>query len=335
MKQAQGQPGGVPTAQAPAAPAITYAKPDGWVEDPAAGMRKASFHVGADEKKLEITAIDLFLGAADLLSNVNRWRQQVELPPSTLDEVQKSVKKVSTLGVEGQLVELESPADKPPQRAIYAVLAKRPDKVWFLTMKGNAELARQERERFVEFVKSVKLAKRSGMPANHAGTPPAGTPHAGMPPAGTTRPAIPPIAPFTYKAPANWKPGEVRGMRKAAFTVTKDDLQAEVTVIDLSAKAGDLLPNVNRWREQLKLESVTQEVLDKTVKKIPVDGIDGHYVELLAAEDAKPRTGIFGLILIRGSKSWYVKMIGNAELLEAQRDSLEQFIRSIKFQPDK
>jgi len=41
------------------------------------------------------------------------------------------------------------------------------------------------------------------------------------------------------------------------------------------------------------------------------------------------------LILIRGSKSWYVKMIGNAELLEAQRDSLEQFIRSIKFQPDK
>ena len=51
-------------------------------------------------------------------------------------------------------------------------------------------------------------------------------------------------------------------MRKAAFEIEDGEQRVEMTVIDLSVRAGGLLPNVNRWRGQIQLEKVTQEELD-------------------------------------------------------------------------
>ncbi|MFV2065448.1 MAG: hypothetical protein ACC645_00600 [Pirellulales bacterium] len=136
---------------------------------------------------------------------------------------------------------------------------------------------------------------------------------------------------LTYDAPKTWTPGKVGGMRKAAFQVTDGEKQAEVTVIDLAAAAGDLLPNVNRWRGQIELGAMTQAEMDAELSPMAIDGRAGNYVRLVGPESAKPREAILGVILVDGGQSWFFKMKGSAELVERERDNFESFVRSIKF----
>ena len=59
----------------------------------------------------------------------------------------------------------------------------------------------------------------------------------------TARPATMPRAPEkpVCETPEGWSPGQVGGMRKAAYVVEKGDKKVEITVIDLAAMAGALL----------------------------------------------------------------------------------------------
>ena len=125
---------------------LAYTVPKGWTPEPLQGMRKAAFHVVDGDRKVEITVIDLTPIAADLLLNVNRWREQIGLGPITKEELPKAVKPIPTMGVQGQYVELQTPKATKPAQAILAVVALRPDKVWFFKMFGDTELVLRESE---------------------------------------------------------------------------------------------------------------------------------------------------------------------------------------------
>ena len=70
---------------------------------------------------------------------------------------------------------------------------------------------------------------------------------------------------LTFSIPEGWRAGKRSMMRKAAFVVGDGESTAEITVIDLSRGAGELLPNVNRWRGQVDpdLEPLDEETLRK------------------------------------------------------------------------
>ena len=135
----------------------------------------------------------------------------------------------------------------------------------------------------------------------------------------------------TYETPEGWNEVRATDMRKAAFNVSDGQQQALITVIDLSERAGDLLPNVNRWRRQVKLGPITHEQLDRQAEEIKVGGAVGHYVELVGPEDAKPRKSILGVIVLTEGKSWFIKLTGDAPLAEREKGRFKSFVNSIRF----
>lgn len=135
-----------------------------------------------------------------------------------------------------------------------------------------------------------------------------------------------------YDAPQGWKPGKAGGLRKAAFEVQADGQHVEITVIDLAEAAGEVLPNVNRWRGQVKLGETTDAELKKEAKQIEVDGVEGIYVELIGPESTSPRQTILGVIAIHGGKSWFIKLQGDSELAAREKSHFEEFVKSVKFQ---
>lgn len=58
----------------------------GWREEPGEKLRYATFKIGPREDPLELTVIPLG-GGGTLLSNVNRWRDQMGLPRVTEDDL--------------------------------------------------------------------------------------------------------------------------------------------------------------------------------------------------------------------------------------------------------
>ena len=148
--------------------------------------------------------------------------------------------------------------------------------------------------------------------------------------------AAPPqsTANLEYKVPAGWESQPVGGMRKAAFLVHDGDQKAEMTVIDLEAAAGALLPNINRWRGQLQLSPTTQDDLDRELKKISVDGVEGQYIELLGPKDAKRPQAMLGVVAVERGKAWFFKFLGDAPLVLREKQHFEEFVRSVKFPQD-
>jgi len=139
---------------------FTYTTPDGWSPIAAGGMRRAAFKVSEGEREVEVTVITLPQSGGERLSNVNRWRQQIQLSDTTADQLANDIQKISLASASGDYVKLVG-----PEEAILAVLADFQGTTWFFKLKGNADLAEQERERFEAFVQSVKFsAERNGSP---------------------------------------------------------------------------------------------------------------------------------------------------------------------------
>ncbi|MHB8972215.1 MAG: hypothetical protein ACYC3X_20490 [Pirellulaceae bacterium] len=131
--------------------------------------------------------------------------------------------------------------------------------------------------------------------------------------------------------PDGWSPVPVEGMRKAAFRVERDSRKVDITLIDLAASAGDLLPNVNRWRQQIKLAEITQEELSKSMKEMELGGVVGHYVELIGPESEQPRQAVLAVIAIRESRAWFAKLWGDADLALEERERFQTFVQSLRF----
>jgi len=91
--------------------------PEGWREQPESGMRAATFVLEADAP-LELTVIPLPLPAGDpaeyVLSNVNRWRDQLGLPPLSREELPNQSRTIQLADGVATLVDLVGPGSDEP-----------------------------------------------------------------------------------------------------------------------------------------------------------------------------------------------------------------------------
>jgi hypothetical protein len=137
---------------------LKYEVPTGWHQGQAGAMRKAAFAVEDGSRSVSITVVVTEGAMADdITANVNRWRGQVGLPPANKAEVDASVKPIQIGDTAGSFVEIVGSKESGPQRAVYGAIAPRDGKVWSITMRGDAELAARERQRFEAFVKSIQF----------------------------------------------------------------------------------------------------------------------------------------------------------------------------------
>jgi len=135
---------------------LTWQVPVGWVLAPAASsMRYATLSVtGADGAKGEI-AVSHFPGdVGGDLSNVNRWRQQVSLPP--VDE-KDLAPLVSTITAGSQKISVIDVTG--PEIRLAAGWARHGEDTWFFKFTGPAALVGAEKAKFTAFLESVRFTK--------------------------------------------------------------------------------------------------------------------------------------------------------------------------------
>ena len=136
------------------------ATPAGWQPKPALGPRRAAFHVGEGAGAAEVTVFDFSTEKPQMaspLANVDRWRGEIGLPPTDESELAKMAEKVTISGKDGIFVAMESPAGHEPLEATLAAMCERDGQVWFFKMKGPRDTVMAERERFMEWLKSIQF----------------------------------------------------------------------------------------------------------------------------------------------------------------------------------
>jgi hypothetical protein len=284
----------------------TWSLPEGWTQKPGEGMRFATLVYGEGKDQLEMSVMALPMNdpADDVLRNVNRWRDQLKLAEIEAPQLAETTEKMEVGGNEVVVVDLTGESSGQ-------------------SMMGNAPFAGG----------AAPFAGGSGqMPAGH---PPIGNDTNKSAPSGTAAgsgaASTPGTSPIEYEKPGNWEPGEVRGIRVAAFRIPDEVGFAEVTVIPMALVAGDVLSNVNIWRGQLGLDNTTEEQLSDYTETLDVNGQSATFVELLGNEKADPRQAILAAILPRADAVWFFKAIGNADSVQKEKTNFIEFIRSVKF----
>lgn len=128
------------------------------------------------------------------------------------------------------------------------------------------------------------------------------------------------VATLSYTVPSSWNEQPATGMRAASFLAG----QVDISVVRLAGSAGGDLANVNRWRQQIGLESWTDaELLAQTSQQ---DTLLGKARLVSFASEAEQITA--ATIDYQGD-SLFVKMHGPKEATEAQKTALTAFLRTI------
>jgi hypothetical protein len=138
---------------------LTYEVPKDWSPGTMNAMRKAAFQVTDGDQKIEIT---IATAGGDLLANINRWRGQIGLEPTTQPELDQQMKKLKVGSSSGDYIELTGPADAPKPQSIYGVIVNHTGQTWFFKLVGDTALAQREKSNFESFVQSVKFNGAEG-----------------------------------------------------------------------------------------------------------------------------------------------------------------------------
>jgi hypothetical protein len=133
-----------------------------------------------------------------------------------------------------------------------------------------------------------------------------------------------------FDAPADWKPLGRTGMSVATYRVA-DNPPLDLTVTPLPPMAGEVLPNVNRWRGQLGLPPTNEAEVSKDVTPVKVAGQEGNLVDLTGpnpAPDGKPQQRMLAAIVPLGGRVWFFKLSGAAERVGPQKQAFETLVKS-------
>ena len=103
---------------------------------------------------------------------------------------------------------------------------------------------------------------------------------------------------------------------------------ATITVATFDGTAGELSPNVARWARQLGIKPPDENETVKAVSSIEIDGYSGQRVKLKNPNDGQAL--LVDWVEIQGN-AWFIKMMGNAAVVEKSIPTMDAFSKSIRF----
>lgn len=130
---------------------LTYDIPAEWTESVPGMFQFALFTSGEGDDAAEVS-ISNAGGTLDL--NVNRWRNQIGLPPVSMAEMNESLEETEVGGKPAVRIQIDG-----SEKSIRGVIVPGGEGNWFFKLTGPAELVGQETERFDAFVESVQFAE--------------------------------------------------------------------------------------------------------------------------------------------------------------------------------
>lgn len=160
---------------------------------------------------------------------------------------------------------------------------------------------------------------------------PIAAPNAGaMPPRMGSRPTGPAAEKpeVKFDKPEGWQESGGTPFSVAAFEVVEGDQRIETTV---SPTGGDLLANMNRWRDQVGLPHFTREEMEKAFESREVNGQPAKFIEMHSPDGAPKKDSILGVVVEDGERTWFVKLRGSTELAKREREKFDAFAKSLQW----
>jgi len=157
-------------------------------------------------------------------------------------------------------------------------------------------------------------------------------------PAGTTGPAGMSMVhaaanPFQWELPDGWSEQTPTPIRLANLKVATDpSIECYLTV--LTGVAGGVEANVNRWRQQMSQPVLSPEEIE-ALPHITIMGHDSPYVEIEGdfkgmTGEAQPGYMMLAAICPLEENTVFVKMIGLATAVQAEKERFRAFCASLK-----
>ncbi|TWU36525.1 hypothetical protein Q31b_48060 [Novipirellula aureliae] len=285
--------------------------PEGWRIGADKPMRFASVNIDTPEKQLDLSISSLSTQSdwdAEVLANVNRWRRQFGIPPSSKKWAEGEAFEVAAADEQAIWVDLKTEAtDDNPAMAAGPMTAPPMADVMNSRMPND------------------DVHSGLAMPASAAEQPATAESQEDAKEDADANSKI------KYERPDGWRTGRMSSMRLAAFNVGPEDAEAEITIIPAG---GDLRGNVARWLGQIRPSGVSDETVDKMIEdaeKIVVDGKESQRFILEGEESDGKTTSIDATIVpLEDGFSLFIKMTGPAETVADQYEATTSFIQSLK-----
>ncbi len=297
-------------------PATGKALPDwelaaDWQQQPGSGMRAATIliPVGNQPLELSVTALPWRGAPGEMLSNINRWRGQMQLAPTDKPGLANDTRQIKAGEATLTIVDLRGR----------------------LTGGMMPPFAGGTPENSTALPSATSTAPPAASSSNDL--PP------GHPPVSQAQRGATTATPFTFELPAGWEPLAASGMRKAAFRIADGGQQALLTVIDFPADAGPMMADpvaqAKRWRGEVGLPPLTDEEIQATIEPIEIDGTEAKYVAAVPdadqADQSQADRATLAAMLTRGNSIWFFKLSGDRKLVAAQQAKFQSFLKSVKF----
>jgi hypothetical protein len=315
--------------------AFDYDLPEGWVAVAPTRERHVNLRPAGDpEAECYLSIIPG--GGGGLEANVNRWRGQLGAEPLTAAEI-AALPRSPLFGRDATLVEVEGTykgMGGTTPRAGFKLLGlaiSEPEFGLFLKFTAPSGLVELEREHFLAFARTLRLAEGDAHGGHHEGD---GHDHSGA----TGEPGAAAAGRLTWEVPPGWSvesPRMTGGFRREVSFALPGG--AECYVMRLLGDGGGLRANLDRWCDQLGHEPLTEQTLaalervEMLGEKVPLLELEGSFTGM----DGKTRAGqgLLGAACIRPGESLFVKLTGPQAVVHAERASFLAFVGSLEETP--
>ena len=264
-------------------------------------------------------------GGGELVGNLNRWRNQLGHGPLTTPQVE-ALPKVTFLGRATPLLEVagsyRGPGDAAPRPGskLLAVCLAAPQVSITAKMIGPAALVDQHRGGFEQVVQTLALSDHAHQTMQQRGDQQAPRQDNAPPPSAKQ-------SPLAWTEPEHWQRARDRFRREVTFTIG----EAECWISLLGSDGGGLRANVDRWRGQMGLgplgagEQPTLDTFDMLGQRAQMIEIEGG-----GKQAGRSMLAAFGPF---GRDTVFIKLIGPAEVVDAERAAFDAFCRSLRRAP--
>lgn len=135
-----------------AAAQIKWSKPESWNEVPPSAMRYASFSAGAGNEKIDISIVTFSGEGGSDADNVNRWRQQLQLPTMSEAAIGTQIAPLKTEDATFATIDIAGPNGRT-----LAAWTRRDGRVWFFKATGQNAAVEKEKANFKKFIGSIRF----------------------------------------------------------------------------------------------------------------------------------------------------------------------------------
>ncbi|MEZ5977266.1 MAG: hypothetical protein R3F34_03510 [Planctomycetota bacterium] len=318
-------PSGAPTASGTAAPptdAFAFDLPDGWRRLEPSAMRAVDLRLDRDPSA-ECSLTLLGGDAGGLRANVDRWRKQMGLAPTTPSEFD-ALAPTSLLGRDAVAVDLVGSyagmgGESRTGFRMLGRLAVAPGGSAFLKFTGPADVVEAEREAFERLADSLRVEPTD------AGATTAG-------PGGPAVAATDGGELLRWTAPEGWVRGPARMMREVTYLTANGTVECYVSV--LGGDGGGIRANFDRWRGQMGAAPLTDDEL-ASLERVPCLGssailiaIDGDFEGMGGETSSGAR--MLGAVAAFEGRTVFVKLVGPRALAAAEEPNFRRFVASLE-----